>query len=210
MNKAGMMAKYLATSLAMEKVVRAPRLISNCLPIITTSISLVGSLSRSIMLAASRAAWVPVFIATPTSAWAKAGASLEPSPHMATSRPPFCSFRISSSLRSGVASARKSSTPASAAMAAAVSGLSPVTITVRMPMDRKVAKRSRMPGLTISFKWMTPNSRSLRATSKGVPPLRAIFSTAWVMSLGASWGVNPARASKVSLAPLRMATVWPS
>ena len=37
----------------------------------TISISLVGSLSRSTMLPASRAAWVPVFIATPTSAWAK-------------------------------------------------------------------------------------------------------------------------------------------
>ena len=60
---------------------------------------------------------------------------------------------------SGVASARKSSTPASAAMAAAVSGLSPVIITVRMPMRRSSAKRSRMPGLTMSLRWMTPSSR---------------------------------------------------
>src|SRR5438270_813504 len=50
------MAEYLATSLAMENVVNAPRVISSCLPISTTSISLVGSLSRSIMLPASRAA----------------------------------------------------------------------------------------------------------------------------------------------------------
>ena len=42
MNIAGMMAKYLATSLAMENVVSAPRVISSCLPIATTSISLVG------------------------------------------------------------------------------------------------------------------------------------------------------------------------
>ena len=41
-NKAGMMAKYLARSLAIENVVSAPRVISNCLPISTTSISLVG------------------------------------------------------------------------------------------------------------------------------------------------------------------------
>src|SRR6201993_4389551 len=41
-NMAGMMAKYLATSLAIEKVVSAPRVISNCLPISTISISLVG------------------------------------------------------------------------------------------------------------------------------------------------------------------------
>ena len=96
-----MIAKYLATSLAMEKVVRAPRVISSCLPTSTISISLVGSLSRSTMLPASRAAWVPVCMATPTSAWASAGASLEPSPHMATRRPLACSSRIRRSLSSG-------------------------------------------------------------------------------------------------------------
>ena len=37
-------------------------------------------------------------------------------------------------------------------MAAAVSGLSPVTITVLMPMARKSAKLSRMPDLMMSFK----------------------------------------------------------
>ena len=37
-----MMAKYFATSLAIEKVVSAPRVIRSCLPISTTSISLVG------------------------------------------------------------------------------------------------------------------------------------------------------------------------
>ena len=40
------------------------------------------------MLPASRAACVPVCMATPTSAWASAGASLVPSPHMAMRRPP--------------------------------------------------------------------------------------------------------------------------
>ena len=55
-----MIAKYLATSLATENVVIAPRVISSCLPIITTSISLVGSESRSTMLAASLAAAVPL------------------------------------------------------------------------------------------------------------------------------------------------------
>ena len=138
-----MIAKYFATSLAMENVVSEPRVISSCLPISTTSISLVGLESRSTMLPASLAAWVPVFIATPTSAWASAGASLVPSPVIATMCPPRCSLRISASLSSGVASARKSSTPASAAMACAVSGLSPVIITVRMPIARSCAKRSR-------------------------------------------------------------------
>ena len=82
-----MIAKYFATSLAMLKVVSAPRVISICLPVSTTSSSLVGLESRSIMLPASLAAWVPVFIATATSAWASAGASFVPSPVIATRRP---------------------------------------------------------------------------------------------------------------------------
>ena len=159
MNIAGMMAKYLATSLATENVVSAPRVISSCLPISTISISFVGSESRSTMLPASLAACVPVFIATPTSAWASAGASLVPSPVMAISRPPDCSFLISAILSSGVASARKSSTPASVAIARAVSGLSPVIITVRMPIARSSSKRVRMPSLTTSLRWITPSAR---------------------------------------------------
>src|SRR3979409_2328345 len=71
-----MMAKYFATSLAIENVVSAPRVISSCLPISTTSISLVGLESRSTMLPASRAACVPVFMATPTPALARPGARL--------------------------------------------------------------------------------------------------------------------------------------
>ena len=43
MNIAGMMAKYLATSLAIENVVKAPRVMSSCLPIATISISFVNS-----------------------------------------------------------------------------------------------------------------------------------------------------------------------
>ena len=119
-NIAGMIAKYFATSLAMEKVVSAPRVISSCLPISTISISFVGSESRSTMLPASLAADVPLFIATPTSAWASAGASLVPSPVIATSFPPSCSRLIRAILSSGLASARKSSTPASSAIAFAV------------------------------------------------------------------------------------------
>ncbi len=86
-NAAGMMAKYFATSFAMLNVVSVPRVISNCFPISTISSNFVGLLSRSIMFAASRAGCVPVFIATATSAWARAGASLVPSPVIATSRP---------------------------------------------------------------------------------------------------------------------------
>src|SRR5262249_1164493 len=73
-----------------ERAQRAA-VISSCLPISTTAMSLVGLESRSTMLPASLAAVVPVFMATPTSAWARAGASLTPSPVMATSLPPSCS-----------------------------------------------------------------------------------------------------------------------
>ena len=65
------------------------------------------------MLPASFAAEVPVFMATPTSACASAGASFVPSPVIATMRPFACSSLISAIFASGVASARKSSTPAS-------------------------------------------------------------------------------------------------
>ena len=147
-----MIAKYLATSLAIEKVVSAPRVISCCFATSTISISFVGFESRSTMLPASLAAWVPVFMATPTSDWASAGASFVPSPVMATSRPLACSSLISSIFRSGVASARKSSTPASREMTAAVTGLSPVIMIERMPMRRSSTKRSSMPPLTMSFR----------------------------------------------------------
>src|ERR1041385_5501279 len=58
-NIAGMIAKYFATSLTIENVVNAPRVINNCFPISTTSISFVGLLSRSTMLPASFAACLP-------------------------------------------------------------------------------------------------------------------------------------------------------
>ncbi len=130
------------------------------------------------MLPASLAACVPEFIARPISAWASAGASLVPSPTIATMRPPVCSSRMRCSLSSGRASAMKSSTPASAAIAAAVSGLSPVIITVRTPIARSWAKRSRTPCLTTSERATTPSRRRSSATTSGVPPARAIRSTA--------------------------------
>ncbi len=104
------------------------------------------------MLPASLAACVPEFMATPTSACASAGASLVPSPVMATSLPLPCSRLIRSILSLGLASARKSSTPASRAITAAVSGLSPVIMMVRMPMARRRARRSFRPPLTMSLR----------------------------------------------------------
>ena len=71
---AGMMAKYLATSLAMEKVVSAPRVMSNCLPM--PRFNEFGRVAVQINhVAGFLGRLVPVFIATPTSACARAGAS---------------------------------------------------------------------------------------------------------------------------------------
>src|SRR6266542_1557849 len=198
-----MIAKYLATSLAMLKVVSAPRVMSICLPVSTTSSSLVGLESRSTMLPASLAAWVPVFMATATSACASAGASLVPSPVMATSRPSFWISRISFSLVSGVACARKSSTPASALMAAAVSGLSPVIMMVLMPIRRSSANRSRIPPLTMSLSWMTPRTLGPSATTSGVAPAFAIVSTVLRMSAGTTPPSCLMWASIASAAPFR-------
>ena len=66
-----------------------------------------------------------------------------------------------------------------------MSGLSPVTITVLMPIARSSAKRGRMSGLTISLRWMTPSNWLLSETASGVPPAREMRSTAWLKSAGA-------------------------
>ena len=88
-------------------------------------------------------------------------------------------------------------------MAAAVSGLSPVIITVLMPMARRAAKRSLMPGLTTSLRWMRPSSRPLSATASGVPPLWPMRSTPALNSGGAGSGGRPMKRSTASTAPLR-------
>ena len=199
-----MMAKYFATSLAMEKVVSAPRVMRSCLPISTTSISFVGSLSRSTMLAASFAACVPAFMARPTSAWARAGASFVPSPIMATSLPPACSFRMYSSFVSGVAWARKSSTPDLAAIKAAVRGLSPVIMTVLRPIFRRRAKRSLMWGFRMSSRTTTPTTWLPSATTSGVAPLDAAVSTSASRSAGTVPPFSLTNSITASDAPFRM------
>src|SRR5262245_5592592 len=199
-----MIAKYLATSLAMLKVVSAPRVMRSCFPISTISISLVGFESRSTRWPASFAACVPVFMATATSACASAGASFVPSPVIATRWPCVWYSRISRSLSSGVASARKSSTPASAAIAAAVSGLSPVIITVLMPTRRSSAKRSRMPPVTMSLSWAPPRTFAPSATTRGVAPSRATRSTSMRTAFGSSPPCSFTKRSIESAAPFRM------
>ena len=132
------------------------------------------------MLAASLAADVPLFIASPTSAWASAGASFVPSPVIASRWPSACCSRMNAIFCSGVACAMKSSTPASLAMVAAVRGLSPVIITVRMPILRNSANRSTRPSLTVSLSSMTPRIRPSLSRTSGVAPRSAIRSASAV------------------------------
>ena len=71
----------------------------------------------------------------------------------------------------------KSSTPACAAIAAAVKGLSPVTITVRRPIRRSRANRSAIPGLRMSSRTTIPAIRLPSLTNSGVAPFDATSAT---------------------------------
>ena len=123
---------------------------------------------------------------------------------MATSLPACCSRLMYSILSSGLASAMKSSTPACSAMYFAVSGLSPVTITVFTPILRRRSKRSRIPVLMMSCSSITPLICSFSQTTSGVPPfseiVRTIFSTSDEKLLPAFWAI----VRIASDAPLRM------
>jgi hypothetical protein len=78
--------------------------------------------------------------------------------------------------------------------------LSPVIITVRMPIRRISSKRARIPDLTTSLRWMTPSTRSLAATTSGVPPDALIRST-----ISATSAVDdPVHFSTAAAAPLRI------
>jgi hypothetical protein len=88
-------------------------------------------------------------------------------------------------------------------MAAAVSLLSPVIITVLMPMRRNSEKRSLMPDLTMSLSSTMPSTSLPSSTASGVLPRRATSSAA-----RATWaGRLPPRTSTclriASTAPLR-------
>jgi hypothetical protein len=126
------------------------------------------SLRTKVMSDASIAMSVPVPMAIPTSAAASAGASLIPSPTMATTRPSLQSLSTSFALSSGRTSAKTFSIPACFAMKSAVRRLSPVNITTSIPSFLS----SRIASLDVSF--------SVSAT----PMMPAVFlSTATIMAV---------------------------
>ena len=93
------------------------------------------SLFMRMISALSMATSVPAPIAMPTSAAARAGASLMPSPIMATLCPWVFSWLIFFSLSWGSTSATTSSMPSRFLTASAVRLLSPVSMTTRMPIS---------------------------------------------------------------------------
>ena len=95
------------------------------------------------MPALSIATSVPVPIAMPTSACASAGASLMPSPAIATMRPCCCSRAIASRFWSGSTSAMTSSIGELRRDGLGRPALSPVSITIRRPSPLELAQRLR-------------------------------------------------------------------
>ena len=113
---------------------------------------------------------VPVPMAMPMSAWASAGASLMPSPTMATILPAACSSLTAWALRSGRTSASTWLMPTWRAMASAVRRLSPVimyTSSPRASRDRTAAAES---GLRTSATPMIPATAPSVTTNMGVLP----------------------------------------
>src|SRR5436190_7325211 len=99
---------------------------------------------------ASMATSVPVPIASPRSACASAGASLMPSPTMATTCPASCRRFTSANLSSGYTSASTRSIPTSAATRSATVRSSPVRRIGRKPSPFNSAIAAALVGLTAS------------------------------------------------------------
>ena len=142
-------------------------------------------------------------MAMPTSARASAGASLMPSPTIATLWPCACSLRTSRSLSWGSTSATASSMPVCARMASAAARWSPVSITTRMPMRLSAATAPRLVGLTTSATASTPSACPAQAKYIGVLPARASASPASRRPPGCT-----PRSCKNARLPARQA--WPS
>ena len=109
-------------------------------------------------------------MAMPTFAAASAGASLTPSPAMATIRPSFCSANTCLNLSSGMTSAFTSSSPNCLATACAVVALSPVSTTIRRPDARSWPIASSVVDLIGSATLTRPASRLSKPRNMTVWP----------------------------------------
>ena len=95
-------------------------------------------------------------MATPISAWDKAGASLIPSPTNKTRFPAFCSSLTLSSLSLGRTLAMTLSIPTDLATDSAVFSLSPVSMYVSIPIPCRALIAFLELGLSLSIKVRIP------------------------------------------------------
>ena len=113
---------------------------------------------------------VPAPIAIPMSARMSAGASLIPSPTIATLCPCSCKARICASFSVGRTSEMTVSIPTCLRIASAVTRLSPVSMTTEMPISRSLLIAARLSSRTVSATAMMPASLPSRAKRSGVLP----------------------------------------
>ena len=151
--------------------------------------------------AASMAISVPAPMAMPISARVSAGASLIPSPTIAT-LPLRFKERITLSFPSGSTPAITSSTPACRPTALAVRSLSPVSITTWIPMFCSSFTARGLSSLMVSATAMIPAIRPSRLKNSGVLPSCA-SRPAWVSISGviSAWPPIKARFPPQSSAP---------
>ncbi len=112
-------------------------------------------------------------MAMPTWACASAGASLMPSPAMATTRPAACRRFTCSAFSAGSTSATISVIPSARPTASAVARVSPVSMTIRTPSARRRASASAADALTGSAMPISPSTWPARATWTTVCPSAA-------------------------------------
>src|SRR6266511_2184512 len=164
---------------------------------------------------ASMATSVPVPIARPRSAWARAAASLTPSPTIATTLPSACSRLTTSTLSAGNTSAMtrpgasalpagSSVMPTSAATARATVELSPVSSTGVRPSARSSATAWRLVGLTASATASTPRAAPSQPTATAVRPAACAAAIACARSAGRSGTRSASSRARPTY------TVWPS
>ena len=139
---------------------------------------------------ASMATSVPVPMAMPRSAWARAAASFTPSPTMATTRPSACSRAHDVDLARRAAPRRRPRRcrPRRPRPAAARS-LSPVSSTGRSPRARSRRPPSAEVGFTVSATTSTPRARAVPADDR--PAVRPAASAASAAARRSSGSAAP-------------------
>mmetsp|Transcript_10644 Transcript_10644/g.26463 ORF Transcript_10644/g.26463 Transcript_10644/m.26463 type:complete len:222 (+) Transcript_10644:902-1567(+) len=128
------------------------------------------------MSAVSMAISVPERTAMPTSACASAGASLTPSPTIATTRPSPCSLRTRSAFSAGLTSAATQcgGIAASSATARAARDVSPLIMYTSSPCARSCSTTARASGLSASLSRTMPSSRKRAPPPRGARATRTI------------------------------------